>query len=146
MLTFNWVRRPKTSYMNCPKVEFIMPPLRGSSVYRPDKLIMSVVVRLLDKDGNQPAANKNVAIGNNFLGTIDISRFDPAPAFVSKFLVLRIGKNLHFLTPPHSSPPTSANVIYKWSLRFAMVNITNSAKQHACQFIYRFPLHQKFYS
>ena len=123
-----------------------MPPLRGSSVYRPDKLIMSVVVRLLDKDGQQPATGKNVAIGNNFLGTIDILRFDPTPAFVSKFLELRISKNLHFLTPPHSSPPTSANVIYEWSLRFAMVNITNSAKQHACQFIYRFPLHQKFYS
>jgi hypothetical protein len=51
-----------------------MPPLRGSSVYRPDKLIMSVVVRLLDKDGQQPATGKNVAIGNNFLGTIDILR------------------------------------------------------------------------
>ena len=58
-----------------------MPPLRGSSVYRVDKLIMSVVVRLLDKDGQQPATGKNVAIGNNFLGTIDILRFDPTPAF-----------------------------------------------------------------
>jgi hypothetical protein len=35
---------------------------------------MSVVVRLLDKDGQQPATGKNVAIGNNFLGTIDILR------------------------------------------------------------------------
>ena len=61
---------------------------------------MSVVVRLLDKDGNQPAANKNVAIGNNFLGTIDISRFDPAPAFVSKFLLLRICKKFAFSDPP----------------------------------------------
>ena len=43
-----------------------------------------------------------------FLGFLD-----PPPPYVSMFLVLRISKNWHFLTPP--SPPTSADVIYEWS-------------------------------
>ena len=36
---------------------------------------------------------------------------DLPPSYVSMFLVLRISKNWHFLTPP-----TSADVIYEWSL------------------------------
>ena len=42
-----------------------------------------------------------------FLGFLD-----PPPPYVSMFLVLRISKNWHFLTPP---PPT-ADVIYEWPL------------------------------
>ena len=42
-----------------------------------------------------------------FLGFLD-----PPPPYVSMFLVLRISKNWHFLTP---LPPTSAYVIYEWS-------------------------------
>ena len=43
-----------------------------------------------------------------FLGFLD-----PPPPYVSMFLVLRLSKNWHFLTP---LPPTNADVIYEWSL------------------------------
>ena len=44
----------------------------------------------------------------HFLGFLD-----PPPCSVSMFLVLRVGKKWHFLTP---IPPTSAYIIYEWSL------------------------------
>ena len=53
------------------------------------------------------------------LGTIHILRhhifgiFGLPPPYISIFLVLRISKNWHFLI---LSPPTSADVIYEWSL------------------------------
>ena len=40
---------------------------------------------------------------------------DPLPPHVSMFLVLKISKNCHFLTP---LPPTSAYVIYEWNLEY----------------------------
>ena len=43
-----------------------------------------------------------------FLGFLD------PPPYVFMFLVLKIIKNWHFLTPP--PPPTSDYVIYEWSL------------------------------
>ena len=43
-----------------------------------------------------------------FLGFLD-----PPPPYVSMFLVLRISKDWHFLTP---LPPKSADVLHEWSL------------------------------
>ena len=61
----------------------------------------------------------NIAI-NVTLGTIHILRHHifgifrpPFPPYVSMFLVLKIIKKWHFLTP---LPPTSDYVIYEWSL------------------------------
>ena len=44
----------------------------------------------------------------------------PLPPYVSMFLVLRISKNWHFLTP---LPPTSADVIYEWSLAYYELHV-----------------------
>ena len=55
---------------------------------------------------------------NNSYGTIHILRkhifriFGPPPPYLSIFLVLRISKNWHFMSPLH----TSAYLIYEWSL------------------------------
>ena len=51
-----------------------------------------------------------------FLGFSDLP-----PHYVIMFLVLKIIKNWHFLTPP--SPPTSDYVIYEWSLNNDMIEI-----------------------
>ena len=60
--------------------------------------------------------------GQVYLGTIHILRHHifldfwiPLLPYVSMFLVSRISKNWHFLTP---LPPTSADVIYEWSFPF----------------------------
>ena len=38
---------------------------------------------------------------------------EPSSSYISTFYVLKISKNCHFLTP---LPPTSAYVIYEWSI------------------------------
>jgi hypothetical protein len=52
---------------------------------------------------------------STFLGFLD-----PLPPHVSMFLVLKISKNCHFLTP---HPPTGAYVMYEWSQRVLVTAI-----------------------
>ena len=57
----------------------------------------------------------------------------PLPPYVSMFLVLRISKNWPFLTP---LPPSSADVIYEWSLTLPPDMAVNS---RSVQSIIAFP-------
>ena len=72
--------------------------------------------------------------GHSYITSSHFSDFwTPLLPYVSMFLVLRISKNWHFLTP---LPPTSADVIYEWSLMNA----------RTCQRIHDFVLFHKLTS
>ena len=81
-------------------------------MFSPTVFLLTYVV------GGQVRKGRKVCLGTIHYVSTFLEFLDPLPPrkhVFSQFLVLKISKNWHFLTPP---PPTSAYVIYRWFLFF----------------------------